>query len=72
MAVQIDLSGRVALIIGAGSGIGKATAKALARAGAKVAMRTSTGSAPSGWRRRSRLREGRLPSATGSPVRSSA
>jgi NAD(P)-dependent dehydrogenase (short-subunit alcohol dehydrogenase family) len=35
--MRIDLSGKVAAVTGAGSGIGKAAAEALARAGAKIA-----------------------------------
>ena len=38
MAVSIDLSGRRALVCGASSGLGRATAKALAAAGAEVTV----------------------------------
>jgi NAD(P)-dependent dehydrogenase (short-subunit alcohol dehydrogenase family) len=72
MAVQIDLSGRVALITGAGSGIGEATAKALARAGAKVAIADVDRLGAERVAKEIEAAGGTSPSATGSPVRSSA
>ena len=41
---QIDLSGKVAIITGAGSGIGEAIAKAFANAGARIALAGRTAS----------------------------
>jgi len=42
MAIEIDLSGKVAVVTGAGRGIGKSTAIALAKAGADVVLAART------------------------------
>jgi 7-alpha-hydroxysteroid dehydrogenase len=42
MAMEIDLSGKVAVVTGAGRGIGKSTAIALAEAGADVVLAART------------------------------
>lgn len=42
MAIEIDLSGKVAVVTGAGRGIGKSTAIALAEAGADVVLAART------------------------------
>ena len=53
------LTGKVAIVTGGGGGIGGATARALARAGAAVRWSTSTRRRPPGWSLASRTAWGR-------------